>query len=245
MAFKKEKTVRLYSNGKVHHQEDPWEDTETPQLEKPLASFHVPSPLLRPKRAGRLFGAPKIGNCLFPEEHEPRRKRILDPESELILQWNRVFFISCLVALFIDPLHFFLPSVSILGDSSLCIGTDLNLRIVVTILRTIVDMFYLLHMVIKFRTAYVAPSSRIFGRGEYVMDPKKIAIRYLRSNFFIDLVAMLPLPQIVVWFIIPAVRDPHPIIALILMLQYSARFCLISPLSSQIVKANGVVTMTA
>ena len=188
--------TRLYSNGKVHHQEDPWEDTETPQLEKPLASFHVPSPLLRPKRAGRLFGAPKIGNCLFPEEHEPRRKRILDPESELILQWNRVFFISCLVALFIDPLHFFLPSVSILGDSSLCMGTDLNLRIVVTILRTIVDMFYLLHMVIKFRTAYVAPSSRIFGRGELVMDPKKIAIRYLRSNFFIDLAAMLPLPQV-------------------------------------------------
>ncbi|XXG58368.1 hypothetical protein AAC387_Pa04g0692 [Persea americana] len=245
MGFKKQKTVRLYSDGKLHHQEDPREDTETPQLEKPLPSFHVQSPLLRPERAGRLFGAPKIGNCLFPEDHEPWRKRILDPESELILQWNRVFFISCLVALFIDPLHFFLPSVWILGDSSLCMGTDLNLRIAVTILRTIVDMFYLLHMVIKFRTAYVAPSSRIFGRGELVTDPKKIAIRYLRSNFFIDLAAMLPLPQIVIWFIIPAIGNSHPLIAVIILLQYVARFCLISPVSPQIVRANGVVMMTA
>ncbi|KAJ8617216.1 hypothetical protein MRB53_013402 [Persea americana] len=235
----------LFSDGKLHHQEDPREDTETPQLEKPLPSFHVQSPLLRPERAGRLFGAPKIGNCLFPEDHEPWRKRILDPESELILQWNRVFFISCLVALFIDPLHFFLPSVWILGDSSLCMGADLNLRIAVTILRTIVDMFYLLHMVIKFRTAYVAPSSRIFGRGELVTDPKKIAIRYLRSNFFIDLAAMLPLPQFVVWFIIPAIGNSHPIIAVIILLQYVARFCLISPVSPQIVRANGVVMMTA
>ncbi|RWR91344.1 putative cyclic nucleotide-gated ion channel 14 isoform X1 [Cinnamomum micranthum f. kanehirae] len=245
MGFKKQKTVRLYSDGKVHHQEDPWEDTDTPQLEKSFPSFHVQSSLLRPERSGRLFGAPKIGNCLFPEDHEPWRKMILDPNSGLILQWNRVFFISCLVALFIDPLHFFLPSVWILGDGSLCMGTDLNLRIVVTILRTIVDMFYLLHMVIKFRTAYVAPSSRIFGRGELVMDPKMIAKRYLRSDFFIDLAAMLPLPQIVVWFIIPAFGKSHPIVALTIMLQFSARFCLISPLSSQIVKASGVVTMTA
>ena len=52
--------------------------------------------------------------------------------------------------------------------------------------------------------------------------------------------------QIVVWFInIPVVKNSHPIIAVIILLQYVARFCLISPLSSQIVKANGVVMMTA
>ncbi|XXG58366.1 hypothetical protein AAC387_Pa04g0690 [Persea americana] len=244
MGFKKDKTVRLYSDGKVHRQEDPLEDTETPQLAKPLPSFHVPSPLLKPERASRLFGAAKIGNCMFPEDHEPWRKRILDPESELVLQWNRILLISCLVALFIDPLFFFLPSVGILGDSSLCMETDLKLRIVVTIFRTLADMFYLLHMVIKFRTAYVAPSSKIFGRGELVMDPKKIAIRYLRSDFLIDLAAMLPLPQIVVWFIIPAVKNSQPALAMIILLQYFPRFCLIYPLSTQIIKPTGVVRMT-
>ncbi|KAJ9702874.1 hypothetical protein PVL29_004563 [Vitis rotundifolia] len=128
--------------------------------------------------------------------------------------------------------------------------TDLNLGIVVTCFRTIADIFYLLHMAVKFRTAYVSPSSRVFGRGELVMDPKEIARRYLKSDFFIDLVATLPLPQIVIWFIIPATRSSHAdhtnnALVLIVLLQYIPRLYLIFPLSSQIIKATGVVTKTA
>lgn len=111
------------------------------------------------------------------------------------MQWNRIFLFSCLVALFVDPLFLYLPSVLNDGSSS-CVATDLNLGIVVTCFRTLADMFYLLHMFIKLRTAYVSPSSRVFGRGELVMDPKKIARRYLRTDFFIDLIATLPLPQV-------------------------------------------------
>jgi cyclic nucleotide gated channel len=66
----------------------------------------------------------------------------------------------------------------------------------VTCFRTFADIFYIIHIVIKFRTAYVSPSSRVFGRGELVMDPELIARRYLRSDFFIDLIAALPLPQV-------------------------------------------------
>ena len=137
------------------------------------------------------FGGAKV----FPEQQEPCHKHILDPGSDIVLNWNRAFIVSCLLALFVDPLYFYLPSI---GGSkgSWCAKTDVKLRIVVTFFRTIADLFYLLHVVIKFRTAYVAPSSRVFGRGELVMDPKKIARRYLRSDFFIDLVATLPLPQV-------------------------------------------------
>lgn len=186
---------------------------------------------------------------VFPEDYEPNQKKILDPGSEIVLQWNRIFLFSCLVALFVDPLYFYLPS---LGGSekSSCLKTDLNLRIVVTCFRTVADIFYLLHMAIKFRTAYVAPSSRVFGRGELVMDPKKISRRYLRSDFLIDLAATLPLPQIVIWFIIPAIRNSHAdnsnnALALIVLIQYIPRLYVIFPLSSQIIKATGVVTKTA
>ncbi|KHN31833.1 Putative cyclic nucleotide-gated ion channel 17, partial [Glycine soja] len=189
------------------------------------------------------------GSKVFPEDHEPWRKRILDPGSDIVLKWNRVFIVSCLVALFVDPLYFYLPSV-IENTGSTCVRTDLTLRIVVTFLRTIADLFYLLHLIIKFRTAYVAPSSRVFGRGELVMDPKKIARRYIRSDFFIDFIATLPLPQMVIWFIIPATRTPQTdhknnALALIVLLQYVPRLYLIFPLSSQIIKATGVVTKTA
>lgn len=135
---------------------------------------------------------------MLPENNDPLRKWIIDPGSDLFLQWNRVFLISCLVALFVDPLFFYLPSVVNNDGNSICMTTDLNLGIVITCFRTIADIFYMLHMIIKFRTAYVSPSSRVFGRGELVMDPEKIARRYLRSDFFIDLIATLPLPQVFV-----------------------------------------------
>lgn len=132
--------------------------------------------------------------------------RILDPGSGAVLQWNRIFLFSCLVALFVDPLFFYLPSVVVNGgdgngggggsSSSSCMTMDLNLGIVVTCFRTVADVFYLLQMVVKFQTAYVSPTSRSFGRGELVTDPKLIARRYLRYGFFIDLLAALPLPQV-------------------------------------------------
>uniref|UniRef100_A0A5B6YPM6 Putative cyclic nucleotide-gated ion channel 17 n=1 Tax=Davidia involucrata TaxID=16924 RepID=A0A5B6YPM6_DAVIN len=253
MELKKEKLVRFYSDGK--QQKDVlWGRTDPSHLDKSSSGYKVSSSLL--KTDGGFVGRSKISETLkfgrskvFPEDHEPWRKRILDPGSEIVLQWNRVFIVACLVALFVDPLYFYLPSIR--GSKDFwCVKTDLNLRIIVTCFRTVADFFYLLHVIIKFRTAYVAPSSRVFGRGELVMDPKKIARRYIRSDFFIDLIATLPLPQIVIWFIIPATRSPEAdhnnnALALIVLLQYVPRLYLIFPLSSQIIKATGVVTKTA
>jgi len=56
--------------------------------------------------------------------------------------------------------------------------------------------------------------------------------------------------QIVIWFIMPAIRSSHDdhtnnALVLIVLLQYVPRLYMIFPLSSQIVKATGVVTKTA
>ncbi|KAL8167841.1 hypothetical protein V2J09_009340 [Rumex salicifolius] len=181
--------------------------------------------------------------------------KILDPSSEVVLMWNRIFLVSCLLALFVDPLFFYLPAVdevptSDSSSSSFCMTRTVRLGIAVTFFRTLADIFYMLHVAVKFRTAFVAPSSRVFGRGELVRDPRQIARRYIRSDFWIDLIAALPLPQIVIWFIIPAIgsfRSSHKFNALelVVFIQYIPRLYLIFPLSSEIVKATGVVTRTA
>lgn len=170
--------------------------TDSSQVGKSSTRHKLTSSLLNSDRKCKIINSLKFGGSkVFPEQQEPWHKHILDPGSEIVLKWNRVFIVSCLVALFVDPLYFYLPNIG--GtNGSWCVKTDVKLRIVVTFFRTIADLFYLLHVVIKFRTAYVAPSSRVFGRGELVMDPKKIAQRYLRSDFFVDLVATLPLPQV-------------------------------------------------
>ncbi|XP_076937603.1 cyclic nucleotide-gated ion channel 17-like [Bidens hawaiensis] len=248
MEANKEKLVRFYANGK-QKSDSVWGKvpTEPLHLEKSTSGYNFGLPV-----KGKVNNPPnpKQGTSnLFPEDHEPWRKRILDPGSEIVLKWNRVFIVSCLLALFIDPLYFYLPGVRV-DEDSWCVKTDLNLRITVTAFRTIADLFYMLHVVIKFRTAYVAPSSRVFGRGELVMDPKKISRRYIRTDFFVDLIATLPLPQIVIWFVIPASRSSRAnhnnnALALIVLLQYIPRLYLIFPLSSELVKATGVVTKTA
>jgi cyclic nucleotide gated channel len=178
------KLVRFNSDGKNHKQQRQQPPSSSSSMLKPNSSNVTP------------LGKTRISRSkVFSEDHEPWRKRILDPGSEIVLKWNRIFIVSCLVALFVDPLYFYLPSV-VQNTNSSCVRTDFTLRIVVTFLRTIADVFYLLHLIIKFRTAYVAPSSRVFGRGELVMDPSKIARRYIRSDFFIDFIATLPLPQV-------------------------------------------------
>ncbi|CAI0376518.1 unnamed protein product [Linum tenue] len=196
---------------------------------------------------------PKFGKFrVFLENNhagELWKNRIVDPGSDISLQWNKVFLISCLVALFVDPLFFYLPTI-VQAEGSTCMAIDLKLGITVTCFRTIADVFYLMHIVFKFRTAYVAPSSRVFGRGELVVDPELIARRYLRTDFFVDFIAALPLPQIMIWFIIPLIKTAQSdytnnALVLVVLLQYIPRFYLIFPLSSEIAKANGVVTKTA
>jgi hypothetical protein len=66
----------------------------------------------------------------------------------------------------------------------------------VTVFRTITDLFYVVHMVLRFWTGYVRDSTGGLGRGEIVSDPRAIAKRYFKSDFWIDFAAVLPIPQV-------------------------------------------------
>lgn len=134
----------------------------------------------------------KVLSRVFSEDYERVKKRILDPRGPTIRRWNKIFLVACLVSLFVDPLFFYLPVVS----QNLCIEIGFTLEVVLTVIRSISDVFYAIQIYIRFRTAYVAPSSRVFGRGELVIDSTKIASKYLKKYFWVDAVAALPLPQV-------------------------------------------------
>ncbi|KAF2284639.1 hypothetical protein GH714_028714 [Hevea brasiliensis] len=198
-----------------------------------------------PGKTGRSLKA-KVLSRVFSEDYERVKKKILDPRGPTVHRWTKIFLVACLVSLFVDPLFFHLPIVS----KEACIHIGIPLEIALTIIRTIADIFYVIQIFIRFRTAYVAPSSRVFGRGELVIDSKKIAIRYLKQQFLIDLVAVLPLPQVLIWFVIPhlggsTMANTKNVLRFIIIFQYLPRLFLIFPLSSRIIKANGVVTETA
>ncbi|KAJ8750987.1 hypothetical protein K2173_016168 [Erythroxylum novogranatense] len=254
MELKKDNFVRFYFDGK-HHKASLWGKSDQIHAENSSPMDKVSTSLLKAENGmdeskHRLPETCKVGKPKALSEYNGSWfQRILDPGSDIVLRWNKIFLFTSLMALFVDPLYFYLPTIG--GDANTsCVDTDFRLRIVVTFFRTIADLFYFLHVFIKFRTAYIAPSSRVFGRGELVMDPKKIARRYFKTDFFIDFIATLPLPQIVIWLIIPAAKSSgsdhnNNALALIVLIQYIPRLYLIFPLSTQIVKATGVVTKTA
>ncbi|KAG6521794.1 hypothetical protein ZIOFF_018927 [Zingiber officinale] len=111
-------------------------------------------------------------------------KRLFDPRSPAIQRWNKVLLAASLVSLFLDPLFDYIPETLAME----CIDIGTSLEVVLTSLRTLADIFYDIQIYVRFRTAFVAPSSRVFGRGELVVYPSRIASRYLARGFWVDLV---------------------------------------------------------
>uniref|UniRef100_A0A2C9VYS2 Cyclic nucleotide-binding domain-containing protein n=1 Tax=Manihot esculenta TaxID=3983 RepID=A0A2C9VYS2_MANES len=157
----------------------------------------------------------KVLQRVFSEDFE--KNKILDPSGKIHHKWNKIFLGTCLLSIFVDPLFFYLPIIR----QELCIDISLSLKTILTIIRSLLDVFYVIHIIIRFHTAYVAPSSRVLGRGELVIDSSKIALSYLRKGFLLDFFAALPLPQ------------------------HISRVCLLFPLSSQILEGAGVVSKKA
>ncbi|KAI7982630.1 Protein CNGC15c [Camellia lanceoleosa] len=188
----------------------------------------------------------RILSRVFSEDYERVNRKILDPREPAIRRWNKIFLVASLVSLFVDPLFFYLPKV----QDNICVDMGSTLEVMLTIIRSIADMFYIIQIYVRFCTAYVAPSSRVFGRGELVIDYSKIVSRYLRKRFWIDVIAALPLPQVLIWLVIPNLRgstmaNTKGVLRFIIIFQYLPRLFLIFTLSSQIVQATGIVTKRA
>ncbi|VVB06880.1 unnamed protein product [Arabis nemorensis] len=176
-----------------------------------------------------------------------KKKNNINPLGSFLQTWNKIFLFASVIALAIDPLFFYIPIVD--GERH-CLNLHSNLEIVASVLRTFIDAFYIIHIVFQFRTAYISPSSRVFGRGELVDDPKSIAIKYLSSYFIIDVLSILPLPQLVVLAVIPNVNKPVSLLTkdyliTVICTQYIPRILRIYPLYSEVTRTSGIVTETA
>ncbi|KAI3782071.1 hypothetical protein L2E82_12103 [Cichorium intybus] len=198
------------------------------------------------KSIGRSLGF-GVSNAVFPEDLKVSENKILDPQAKFLLMSNKFFVVSCILAVSIDPLFFYLP---VFNETKTCLGIDRKLAIIATTLRTVVDAFYLIHMALEFRTAYIAPSSRVFGRGELVIDAAQIAKRYLKWYFIIDFLSVLPLPQIVIWRYLQRgngsdVMATKEALLYIVLIQYIPRFARFVPLTSELKRTAGVLAETA
>lgn len=125
-------------------------------------------------------------------ENLSSKKEILDPQDPFLQRWNKIFVLACVIAVSADPLFFYIPII----NQEKCLDLDIKLENTANVLRSFMDIFYLLHIIFQFRTGFIAPSSRVFGRGVLVEDSWAIAKKYLYSYFFVDILSVLPLPQV-------------------------------------------------
>lgn len=181
-----------------------------------------------------------------PKTLAPRSK-ILDPQGSFLQKWNKIFVITSVMAVSVDPLFFYIPAIV---DSDKCLKLDGNLEIIACVLRTFFDLFYILRIIFQFQTGFIAPSSRVFGRGELVNDPRAIKKRYLSSYFIIDVLSIVPLPQVVVLFIIPKLKKSVPfagkdLLTYMVLVQYVPRVLRIYPLFKEVTRTSGILTETA
>lgn len=141
----------------------------------------------------------------FLADDEVSRKKILDPQGSFLQKWNKIFVLSYVIAVSLDPLFFYIP---IVDDEKKCLDLDhwKSQPVFYVPLRT---YFTFSHIVFQFRTGFIAPSSRVFGRGVLIEDSWEIAKRYLSSYFIIDILAVLPLPQVfgAFWYLFSIERE--------------------------------------
>ncbi|XWS61303.1 hypothetical protein CRYUN_Cryun07bG0114500 [Craigia yunnanensis] len=157
------------------------------------------------------------------------------------------YVLSCIIAVSIDPLFFYVP---VINNDKKCLALDEKMEITASVLRSFTDIFYIIHIIFQFRTGFIAPSSRVFGRGVLVEDSWAIAKRYLQSYFLIDVLAVLPLPQVVILIIIPQMRGQRSLntknlLTFVVLFQYLPRFFRIYPLYKEVTRTSGILTETA
>ena len=101
-------------------------------------------------------------------------------------------FATGMLSIILDPLFLYLLN----AKGPTCAGIDVEAGNFCSSLRTFLDFFHLLHIILKFRIALQVPGPRVFKKINLNKDPRVIAVNYLRSTFIIDLLAILPFPQV-------------------------------------------------
>nr|KYP39016.1 hypothetical protein KK1_039689 [Cajanus cajan] len=153
---------------------------------------------------------PKFHNALYGDAKSFVRKLlsfcssyvlgVKNPHAKVVQRWNQFLAIFCLIAIFVDPLFFFLLYVE---KDNKCIVINWPMTKALVSFRCVNDFLYFLNILLQFRLAYVSRESRVVGAGDLVDHPKKIALHYLKGYFLIDLFVVFPLPQIMILFVLP------------------------------------------
>ncbi|PON97037.1 Voltage dependent potassium channel [Trema orientale] len=129
--------------------------------------------------------------------------------------WDKIFLASCVIGVSFDPLFLYIP---IVDDDKKCLDMDQNIKNIALVLRSITDFAYILHLYFRLRGAMAI--SKDLGLSIFTGLPW--------SYLIIDVLAILPLPQVIVLVFLSKISGSKSLTArkflsLLLQLQYVPR----------------------
>ncbi|XP_041010064.1 cyclic nucleotide-gated ion channel 1-like [Juglans microcarpa x Juglans regia] len=160
------------------------------------------------------------------KEKKTTKMKILDPHGQNLRIWRMIFVVSCVIAISVDPLFFYIPVIK--GHEN-CLELDKRLHVIAICLRAVTDLIYMVNIILQFICPYIDNGARKVGRIKVVTDARRIAKRYMFSWYFrIDILAILPLPQVLVPIIFSEMKGSsylykRKVLSAIVLLQYVPR----------------------
>ncbi|XP_062119882.1 cyclic nucleotide-gated ion channel 1-like [Humulus lupulus] len=139
----------------------------------------------------------------------------LNPWAAYSRKWNKIFLVSCVIGVTIDPLFLYIP---IVNDDQKCLNIDHNMMQIFLVLRFLTDFSYILNIIFQLQSAIA--TSKELGQSIFIGLPW--------SYLLIDILAILPLPQVVVLMYFPKITASKSLFAreflnLLLLFQYVPR----------------------
>ncbi|KAH0992570.1 hypothetical protein GBA52_004053 [Prunus armeniaca] len=162
--------------------------------------------------------------------------------------WNTIIVISCVIAVSLDPLFFYIPFID---KEKKCLGMDETLRNVALILRSLTDVTFLVHIGYQIweagNKAYkaITRGKTMLRKNEIIPFAKKFAGYLSWLSFLTDLLAVLPMPQILVVVIFFKIKgeeylEHRKVLNLFLLSQYLPRIFRIILSSKKLTKTAGI-----
>ncbi|XP_062005700.1 cyclic nucleotide-gated ion channel 1-like [Rosa rugosa] len=133
--------------------------------------------------------------------------------------WRPIFVISCVIAVSVDPLFFYLP---VIDEKNKCLGMDKTLKVVALVLRSLTDVTLIVNIIYQFCKAIKAAmksrdeqkkkkeaqtrgkkDKKAGGKSvcewnEIVPFAKALAQKLSWRSIIIDFFAVLPIPQVLI-----------------------------------------------
>ncbi|KAJ0264321.1 Ion transport domain-containing protein [Hirschfeldia incana] len=194
------KNANLLKSGQLGMCNDPYCTTCPSYYNRQAAQFHTYKVISDSRFHTALYDDARGWAKRFASSVRRCVPGIMNPHSRFVQIWTRFLAFSCLLAIFIDPAFVFLLSIR---QDDKCIEIDWLRTKVFVSLRSMSDLIFFINILLQFRLAFVAPESRIVGAGQLVDHPRKIASNYFRGKFFLDLLIVLPMPQIMILSMLP------------------------------------------